>query len=99
MRIEVSDLDGSLSARNTEKEVAGFQAAPFKSIAPSIEGVATEMLQILQRIGPTSAEIEFGIEMGVEAGQLTALLVKGTGKANVKITLHWEHATNSAPAS
>jgi hypothetical protein len=31
-----------------------------------------------------------GLGVGVEAGQLTALLVKGSGKANLKITLTWE---------
>jgi hypothetical protein len=32
---------------------------------------------------------EFGVEFGYESGQLTALIVKGTGKANLKITMEW----------
>ena len=91
LQIEVSDLDGSSRDPDTEAPVAGLQALPFRTITPAIEGLATEMVQLLQRIGPSAAAIEFGIEMGLESGQLTAILVKGTGKANLKVTLHWDH--------
>ena len=30
-----------------------------------------------------------GIEVAVESGQLTALIVKGSGKANLEITMEW----------
>jgi hypothetical protein len=30
-----------------------------------------------------------GLEVGLESGNLTALLVKGTGTANLKLILEW----------
>ena len=47
------------------------------------------MLTTLQKVKPRAASVEFGLEIGIESGQLTALLVKGTGTANLKITLEW----------
>ena len=44
----------------------------------------------LVKVKPAKASVELGLEVGLEAGQLTALLVKGSGKANLKITLTWE---------
>lgn len=38
--------------------------------------------------------MEFGLEVALESGQLTAVLVKGSAKANLKITLEW--ASNSS---
>jgi hypothetical protein len=43
----------------------------------------------LDRAKAKKAVVEFGIEIGAEAGQLTALLVRGSGKATIKITLEW----------
>ena len=34
-----------------------------------------------------------GVQVGIESGKLTALLVKGTGNANLKITLEWGEIT------
>jgi hypothetical protein len=30
------------------------------------------------------------LELAIEAGQLTAAIVKGSGKGNLEITLEWE---------
>ena len=43
----------------------------------------------VQKVAPTKASVEFGIEVAVEPGKVTALWVKGSGKANLKITLEW----------
>ncbi len=56
------------------------------------------MHSALARVKPTKASVELGLEIGVEAGQLTALLVKGTGKANLKITLQWDFAPDHKSA-
>jgi|FaiFalDrversion2_1042247.scaffolds.fasta_scaffold23098_2 hypothetical protein len=46
----------------------------------------------LQAIKPARATVEFGIQLAVESGKLTALLVKGTGSASLKVTLEWAGA-------
>ena len=71
-------------------EGAGFQAKSFDGVIGAIEGIAMAVQSALTKVKPTKATVEVGLEVGVEAGQLTALLVKGSGKANLKITLTWE---------
>lgn len=39
---------------------------------------------MLDEAKPKSPSIKFGVELGYESGQLTALIVKGTGKANLE---------------
>lgn len=66
---------------------------PFKDVTDKIESIAEAVLETIKKVKPQSASVEFGIEMAVEAGHLTALLVKGTGTANLKITLQWGDVT------
>ena len=47
-------------------------------------------MNTLDKVRPQKAKIEFGIEVAMKEGQLTALLVQGTATANLKITLEWE---------
>ncbi|MDB5069798.1 MAG: hypothetical protein JWM87_909 [Candidatus Eremiobacteraeota bacterium] len=87
INIEVRDLGGS-------QKVGAFDNAAFSSLTDSIEAIAVTFRDSLAKIRPRKATVEFGIEVAVEAGQLTALICKGSGKANVKISLEW-----SEPAS
>ena len=73
------------------EELVGALPGPhaFKEVTDSIEGLARAMIGTLKKVKPQAATVEFGLQIGVEAGKLTALLVKGTGSANLKITLEW----------
>ncbi len=71
-------------------EAVAFQAKSFDGVIGAIEGIAMAVQQALAKVKPKKATVELGLEVGVEAGQLTALLVKGTGKANLKVSLTWE---------
>jgi hypothetical protein len=61
----------------------------FEEIQNAIEGIGEMVIAALSKIRPQKAVVEFGIEVGLESGQLTALLVKGNAKSNLKITLEW----------
>ncbi len=61
----------------------------FAGVTQAIEGIATELKDSIDRVKPRKASLEFGLEVAVEAGQLTALLVKGSGTAHLTITLEW----------
>jgi hypothetical protein len=43
--------------------------------------------RLLEKVKPKKASVEFGLEVAVESGKLTTLLVKGASTANLKITL------------
>lgn len=71
-----------------EEDVA-FDPAPFEDFAAALAGIASSVVKSLESVRPKKAVVEFGCEVGLESGKLTAILVKGTGKANFKVSLEW----------
>jgi hypothetical protein len=63
------------------------------AVRQAIEGVAALVHDTLEKAKPDKASVEFGLELGVETGQLCALWVKGSGKANLKVTLSWDKSS------
>lgn len=57
-----------------------------------IKGIASTLHSTIATIKPDKATVEFGVELALESGQLTALIVKGEAKGNLKITLEWGQA-------
>jgi hypothetical protein len=51
--------------------------------------IADTIKASLDKAKPSKASVEFGLEFGYESGQLTAMIVKGASKANLKIILEW----------
>jgi hypothetical protein len=84
--IEAKSLGG-------EEEVA-FTLPSFKEVTDAIEGIAESMIEALRKVKPKKASVEFGLEIALESGQLTALLVKGTGTSNLKIILEWGESSS-----
>ncbi len=70
-------------------EKATFTHPSFKEVTDAIEGIAESVVTTLQKVKPKRASVEFGLEVALEAGKLTGLLVKGSGTSNLKITLEW----------
>ena len=66
-----------------------FKLLSFEAVTDTIEGTASSLQTALQKIKPKKASVEFGLEIGVESGALTTLLVKGSGTATLNITLEW----------
>jgi hypothetical protein len=71
-------------------EGPGFEPRKCDGVIGGIEGIALAVQAALAKVKPARTSVELGLEIGLEAGQLTALLVKGSGKANLKVTLHWD---------
>lgn len=62
----------------------------LKEVNDAIVGIAKTIKGTLDEVKPTKASVEFGLEFGFESGKLTALIVQGSEKANLKIALEWE---------
>jgi hypothetical protein len=75
-------------------KVGAFDTKEFKDLTASIEAIAIAFRQTLENIRPQKASVEFGVEVGIEAGKLTALICRGSGKANVKIALEWSNSAS-----
>lgn len=85
-----AEVSGSAHAR--EGDVAADQSFAPRSlddVIAAIEGIAASVGDAFARVRPDEASVEFGLELAAESGKLTALLVKGGGKASLSITLKW----------
>jgi len=61
----------------------------FDDIARTLEGVTEAIKGAVEKVKPKKTSVKFGIEVSVEAGALTAMIVKGTGKGNLEISMEW----------
>ncbi len=65
----------------------------FKEATKAIKSIAEDVTDTLKDIGdtvkPDKFSVKLGLQIGVESGELTALIVKGTGTANLEITMEW----------
>ena len=61
----------------------------FKPVTEAIEAITGNIAHAIDKAKPTKATVELSLEVGVQAGKLTTLLVSGSGKGNLKITLEW----------
>jgi tetrahydromethanopterin S-methyltransferase subunit B len=72
----------------SEEDVA-IDIRPFQEVTDAIEAITSAMVQTLEKVKPDKASVEFGIEIAVQSGKLTTLIVQGSSKGNMKITLEW----------
>ena len=82
LSVEAIDLGGN-------EKVADVSNAQLDRVAAQVEAVGRKIGAAIAGVGAKTGKVEFGVEFGVESGELTALIVKGTGKASLKITLEW----------
>jgi hypothetical protein len=71
------------------RDVADIDALSFNQVTKALQEIVGNLKETLDRVKPDKASVKFGVEMAVEAGNLTALIVKGSGKGNLEITLEW----------
>jgi hypothetical protein len=73
----------------TGREDVAFDIKPFKQVTDALEEITAAFTEVLEKTKPKKASIKFGLELAVESGNLTAVIVKGSSKANLEITLEW----------
>lgn len=74
-----------------DQKISVLQSRPFKEATQVIEAIANELADTFQKLKPKKASVKFGLELAIESGKLTTLIVKGSSKANLEVTLEWEH--------
>lgn len=91
IRVEATVIGSNIQVGEVEEieSDVGASIQSLKEVTDAIEGIAGSVVESLKKFKPSKSSIEFGVEFGYESGQLTALIVKGTGKANLKITMEW----------
>lgn len=66
----------------------------FEDAVDAIHEISKSILNKIELMKPKKAIVEFGLEVALESGKLTAVLVKGNSKASIKITFEWLDSSN-----
>lgn len=98
IRVQVNEASVSATAAEEDPEQnvsiwrRNREQSPFDlaDVGRSIAAIADVVTDAVRRVAPDEAEVEFGIDVGVEPGQLTALLVKGSANATLNVRLLWK---------
>ena len=75
---------------------AGISGLNFDLVHQSIEGIAQVIRDGLKGIKPSKTSVELAFEMGIKSNKLIAILVEGSGKASIKVTLEWDGKDNES---
>ncbi|RCJ23864.1 hypothetical protein A6770_29040 [Nostoc minutum NIES-26] len=78
-----------VEATAIDERKVSVQPRHFHEVTMAIESLTKDIAEAIQNVKPDKASVKFGIEIGIESGKLTPLLVKGTSTANLEITLEW----------
>lgn len=83
--LEVIDQGG-------RQEAGLLDTIPFEQVTEILGKIAQGIGNTLEKTKPTKASVELGVEFGLKNGELIALIARGSGKANLKISLEWERS-------
>ena len=92
-RVPVELEDGNtiyVEVVQTGRQDVAFDVLKFENVSETLTSIVKSVAEPINKARPTKASVKFGLELGVEQGSLMAALVRGTGTANLEITLEWE---------
>ncbi len=81
-------VEQSIQSSEFDVALTDFKV-PFAKINELISDIADGIKPAIEKVAPDKVSIEFGVGFGIESGHLTALVTKGSGEANLKISLEW----------
>lgn len=67
----------------------------LSAVMGTLEGMSLAVKSALAKARPDKVSVEFGLELAVKAGTLTAMLVDGGGTASLRVTLEWQAGDES----
>lgn len=82
---EIDRIDGreSVSALN--------KVFNFSQVTDQLKEISQQLSKSFTNLGNSKTILEFGVQVDVESGNLTSMIVRGSANANIKIILEWEH--------
>lgn len=67
-----------------------IQALDFGEVVQTVTALANDLKSVIKQTQSRKVAVEFGIQIGLETGGVTSFFVKGSGTANLKITIEWQ---------
>jgi hypothetical protein len=69
----------------------------FDAVSGTIGGIAHAVHSAVGKVKPSKTTVEFGLDIAVNSGHLTALVVEGSTAASLKIALEWGGDSSADP--
>ena len=88
--VEVSEAGGPMTIRDEGP-------LSFDGVRATVEGIATELAQVWQKVKPSEASVAFGLKLTAKSGKLTGLVVEGGGEASLTVTMTWKPTADAEP--
>ncbi|MFJ2158173.1 CU044_2847 family protein [Streptomyces sp. NPDC087856] len=86
----VSIVAVATDGRDPAQDVSARGLPTLDDVSSSITGMASLVRDAVVAVRPTSASVEFGVDVKIESGKLSGLIVSGAANATLKVTLNWE---------
>jgi Na+/H+-translocating membrane pyrophosphatase len=67
----------------------------LSAVMGALEGMSLAVKSALAKAAPDKVSVEFGLELAIKSGALTAMLVDGEGSASLRVTLEWQSGDDS----
>ena len=77
------------------KDIGTPSPKDLANVTKTVQAISQDIVGSLIQKGISKISVTFGIKIGVETGQLLAIIVKGTAEANLGITLEWNKASGT----
>ncbi len=76
--------------------VALADALSFDGVREAIEAIAGQLAQAWEKVKPSEAKVELGLQITAKSGKLSALIVDGGADASLKLVLTWKAPTTTS---
>lgn len=83
------DVTIQMEVLATGEEEVGVINLPIEELGKALTKIAQVMAAPIKAVKPTKATIKYGIAVTIQDGSLMAAIVRGTGTANLEVTLEW----------
>lgn len=89
--VEARPLDVPTDRTDDLEGLGGAGRMPdLSGVTAALASFAEQLGGALHRAAPDRATVEFGCQLGLQGGKLTALVVQGTVDASLRVTLEWD---------
>jgi hypothetical protein len=84
--VQAADLDdgGHAAAKVGRRDIFAS-----KDLSGTLEGIAWAVRSGVEKVKPSKTTVELGIQLAVQNGKLTGLIVEGKAEASLKVTFEW----------
>lgn len=95
----VSIIAVATDDRDAAQDISARGIPSLDDVRSAITGMAGLARDAVQAVRPDSASVEFGVDVKVESGKLSGLIVSGAANATLKVTLNWESGSAAQPSA